>query len=109
MAKAFGAAKIITTVGSPTHREAGLTLGADLAINYREEDFVAETKRFTDGRGVDVILDIVAGYYVARDYDAAAMDGWVLQVGVIAGPAKDLHIVPMLTKRLTARMPATTT
>ena len=101
LAKAFGAAKIITTVGSQAHREASLALGADLAINYREEDFVAETKRSTDGRGVDVILDIIAGDYVARNYDAAAMDGRILQVGVIKGPAKDLNLVPMLTKRLT--------
>jgi NADPH:quinone reductase and related Zn-dependent oxidoreductases len=97
----FGAAKIITTVGSQAHREASLALGADLAIDYREDDFVAETKRFTDGRGVDVILDIIAGDYVARNYDAAAMDGRILQVGVIKGPAKDLNILPMLTKRLT--------
>src|SRR5471030_414886 len=101
LARAFGASKIITTVGSSAHREASLALGADLAINYLEEDFVAEAKRFTDGRGVDVILDIIAGDYVARNYDAAAMDGRILQVGVIAGPAKDLNLVPMLTKRLT--------
>lgn len=48
--------------------------GADLAIDYREEDVVAEAKRFTDGRGVDVILDIVAGDYVARNYDAYGLD-----------------------------------
>ena len=101
LAKAFGAAKIITTVGSQAHREASLALGADLAINYREEDFVAEAKRLTDGKGVDVILDIIAGDYVARNYEAAAMDGRILQVGVIKGPAKHLDILPMLTKRLT--------
>jgi len=101
LAKAFGAAKIITTGGSQAHREASLALGADLAINYREEDFVAETKRFTDGRGVDVILDIIAGDYVARNYDAAAMDGRILQVGMINGPAKDLNVLPMMMKRLT--------
>ena len=101
LAKAFGAEKIITTVGSQAHREASLALGADLAINYREEDFVAETKRFTDGSGVDVILDIIAGDYVARNYDAAAMDGRILQVGMINGPAKDLNVLPMMMKRLT--------
>src|ERR1700758_2960958 len=101
LAKAFGAAKIITTVGSQAHREASLALGADVAIDYRENDFVAETKRSTDERGVDVILDIIAGDYVGRNYEAAAMDGRIVQVGVIKGPAKDLNIVPMLTKRLT--------
>jgi NADPH2:quinone reductase len=102
LARAFGAAKIITTVGSQAHREASLALGADLAINYREEDFVAETKQFTDGSGVDVILDIIAGDYVARNYDAAAMDGRILQVGVINGPTtKNFNILPMMMKRLT--------
>jgi NADPH2:quinone reductase len=101
LAKAFGATKIITTVGSQAHREASLALGANVAIDYRENDFVAETKRSTDERGVDVILDIIAGDYVGRNYEAAAMDGRIVQVGVIKGPAKDLNIVPMLTKRLT--------
>lgn len=101
LAKAFGAAKIITTVGSEKHREASLALGADVAINYREHDFVVETKRATDERGVDVILDIIAGDYVGRNYQAAAMDGRIVQVGVIKGPAKDLDLFPMLTKRLT--------
>jgi NADPH:quinone reductase len=101
LAKAFGAAKIITIVGSQAHREASLALGADLAFNYREEDFVAETKRFIDGSGVDMILDIIADDYVARNYDAAAMDGRILLVSMIHGPAKDFNVLPMMMKRLT--------
>jgi NADPH:quinone reductase len=101
LAKAFGAAKIITTVASEAHRDASLGLGADLAINYLEEDFVEETKRFTDGNGVDVILDIIGGDYVARNYQAAAMNGRIVQVSVINGPSKELDLWPMLTKRLT--------
>ncbi len=101
LAKAFGASKIITTVGSQAHQDASLALGADLAINYLEADFVTETKQATAGKGVDVILDIIAGDYVQKNYDVAAMDGRILQVGVIKGPAKDLDVVPMMMKRLT--------
>jgi len=100
LAKAFGASKIITTVGSEAQQAASLRLGADLAVNYLEEDFVEEAIRFTDGVGVDVILDIIAGDYVARNYQAAAMNGRILQVSVINGPAKELDLFPMLTKRL---------
>ena len=101
LAKAFGASKIITTVSSPVHQEASLRLGADYAVNYHEEDFVTKVDEFTDGKGVDVILDIIAGDYVARNYKAAAMNGRILQVSVLKGPAKELDLWPMLTKRLT--------
>ncbi|QCP54988.1 zinc-binding dehydrogenase [Trinickia violacea] len=101
LAKAFGASKIITTVGSEAHRQASLRLGADLSINYREADFVEEVKRFTDGKGVDVILDIIAGDYVARNYQAAAMHGRIVQVSALGGPAKDLNIWPLMQKQLT--------
>lgn len=101
LAKAFGASTIITTVGSDAQRDASLRLGADLAIDYRNEDFVEAVKRFTDGKGVDVIVDIIAGDYVARNYAAAALNGRIVQIGVINGPAKELDLFPMLTKRLT--------
>lgn len=101
LAKAFGASTIITTVGTDAQRDASLRLGADLAIDYRNEDFVEAVKRFTDGKGVDVIVDIIAGDYVARNYAAAAMNGRIVQIGVINGPAKELDLFPMLTKRLT--------
>lgn len=101
LAKAFGAKKIITTVGSLQHQEASLKLGADVAVLYKEDDFVDATNAATDGHGADVILDIIAGDYVARNYAVAAMNGRIVQIGVIAGPAKELDLFPMLSKRLT--------
>lgn len=101
LAKAFCAAKIITTVGSEAHRQASLKLGADAAILYKEEDFVDAVHRETDGHGADIILDIVAGDYVARNYAAAAMNGRIVQIGVIGGVAKEVNLFPMLSKRLT--------
>ncbi len=101
LAKAFGASKIITTVGSDAQRDASVRLGADHAIDYRNEDFVEAVARFTDRNGVDVIVDIIAGDYVARNFKAAALNGRIVQIGVINGPAKELDLFPMLTKRLT--------
>ncbi|WP_245982881.1 NAD(P)H-quinone oxidoreductase [Trinickia fusca] len=101
LAKAFGASKIITTAGSEAHREASLRLGADLSINHREADFVEEVKRFTDGQGIDVILDIIAGDYLARNFEAAAMNGRIVQVSALKGAAKDFNIWPLMHKQLT--------
>jgi NADPH2:quinone reductase len=101
LAKAFGAGKIITTVGSAEHRDASLKLGVDLAVIYREEDFVELTKQVTDGHGADLILDIIGGDYVARNYAAAAMHGRIVQIGTLGGRVKDLDLFPMLAKRLT--------
>ena len=100
MRKAFGAAKIFTTISSEAQREASLRLGADLAIDYTEQDFVEEVLRGTEGRGVDVIVDIVAGDYVTRNYQAAAMNGRIVQIGVIKGKAAEVDLFPMLSKRL---------
>lgn len=101
LARAFGAAKIITTVGSPAHRDASLKLGADVAVLYREEDFVERTKAVTNGHGADLILDIIGGDYVARNYAAAAMYGRIVQIGTLGGRVKDLDLFPLLAKRLT--------
>ena len=76
LAKAFGA-KVIVTVGSKEKADACLKLGADRAINYKTEDFVAEVKTATEGAGANVILDMVGGDYIERNYDAAATDGRV--------------------------------
>lgn len=100
LAKAFGAT-VLTTAGSEEKCEACIALGADFAINYRTRDFVEEVWKFTDGKGVDVILDIVAGDYVARNYTAAALNGRIIQVGIQNGPAMKLNLMPMLAKRLT--------
>ena len=74
LAKAFGAT-VIVTAGSDEKCAACVALGADHAINYRTQDFVAEVKRLTGGRGVDVVLDMVAGDYVAREVECLADDG----------------------------------
>ncbi|CFQ30446.1 NAD(P)H-quinone oxidoreductase [Yersinia bercovieri] len=101
LSKAFGAKTVIVTVGSEEKQQACLTLGADIAINYHTQDFVAETKRATSGKGVDVIVDLIAGDYVARNYEAAAMNGRIVQIGTQNGNVKDLNLMLMLLKRLT--------
>ena len=100
LSKAFGAT-VLVTAGSEEKCRACETLGADLAINYRTRDFVEETKRFTRGKGADVVVDIIAGDYVARNYRAAAMNGRIVQIGVQHGPTKELNFMTMLSKRLT--------
>jgi putative PIG3 family NAD(P)H quinone oxidoreductase len=100
LAKTFGA-HVITTVGSEEKRQASLALGADVAINYHCEDFVEHTKRATDGKGANVIVDLIAGDYVAKNYQAAAMDGRIVQIGTQHGVIKELNLMPLLLKRLT--------
>ena len=100
LAKAFGAI-VLATAGSEEKCRACVALGADFAINYRAQDFVEEVRKFTDDKGVDVILDIVAGDYVTRNYKAAALNGRIIQVGIQNGAAKELNLMPMLAKRLT--------
>jgi putative PIG3 family NAD(P)H quinone oxidoreductase len=100
LSKVFGAT-VAVTVGSEEKRRACLALGASLAINYRTQDFVEEIKKFTGGRGADVVVDIVAGDYVARNYQAAALNGRIVQIGVQDGPARELNLMTMLSKRLT--------
>jgi putative PIG3 family NAD(P)H quinone oxidoreductase len=100
LAKAF-CAYVITTVGSEEKREASLALGADVAINYRTEDFVELTKTATNGKGADVIVDLIAGDYVEKNYRAAAMDGRIVQIGTQNGVVKELNLMPLLLKRLT--------
>jgi NADPH2:quinone reductase len=102
LSKAFGASKIITTVISDAHRQTSLELGADIVVNSAEEDFVGVVQRATGGSGVDVIVDILGGDYVAGNYRAAAMNGRIIQIGVVAGlVAKEVDISLMLIKRLT--------
>jgi len=100
LSSAFGAIPLVT-VGTEEKRQACIALGAHLAINYRTQDFVGEVKKFTDGKGVDVVVDIVGGDYVARNYKAAALNGRIVQIGVQNGPAKELNLMLMLTKQLT--------
>src|ERR1700758_630923 len=82
LAKALGS-KVIVTVGSKDKADACLKLGADRAINYKAEDFVAEVKAATGGHGADVILDMVGGEYIERNYDAAAIEGRIVQIAFL--------------------------
>lgn len=101
LTRAFGATQIFTTVSSKEHQEASLKIGADVAINYNEDDFVEVVKKHTDGKGVDFVLDIIAGDYIQRNYEVAAMNGTILQIGVLKGLADKVNVFPMLAKRLT--------
>ena len=99
LAKARGA-RVIVTVGSQEKAEACLKLGADVAINYNTQDFVAETKKATGGKGAEVIIDMVAGDYIQRNYEAAAMDGRVVQIAFQQPPKAMVDFRPLLMKRL---------
>ncbi len=100
LAKAFGA-KVIVTAGSDEKCAACLKLGADLAINYRNQDFVELVKQHTQGKGVDVILDMVAGPYVNRNFQAAAQNGRIVQIASQMGYKIELDIRPISAKCLT--------
>ena len=100
IAKALGA-RVLVTVGSADKAEACRALGAELAINYREQDFVAEAKAATAGRGVDVILDMVAGDYIGRGVQALAEDGRLALIAVQGGVASQIDAGLVLRKRLT--------
>jgi len=100
LAKAFGA-RVIATAGSDDKCAACVSLGADHAINYRTHDFVAEAKRVTDGRGVDVILDMVAGDYIARELQCLADDGRIALIAVQGGTAAQIDAGAVLRRRLT--------
>ena len=100
LAKAFGAT-VIATAGSPAKCEACLKLGADHAINYRDADFVAGVRDITGGRGADVILDMVGGSYIPRNYEAAAQDGRIVQIAFLQGSRVDIDFRRLMLKRLT--------
>lgn len=100
LGKAFGA-RVLTTAGSPEKCAACLRLGADVAIDYREQDFVAAVKEATDGRGANVILDMVGGDYIARNYQAAAQDGRIVQIAFLKGAKVEIDFTRLMLKRLT--------
>jgi len=100
LGKAFGA-RVIVTAGSQEKCDACLGLGADAAVNYRREDFVAATKAATQGRGADVILDMVGGDYIERNYEAAAAEGRIMQIAFQASPKATVDFRRLMLKRLT--------
>jgi NADPH2:quinone reductase len=99
LAKALGA-KVIVTAGSDDKCAACLTLGADHAINYKTQDFVAQAMKLTDGRGVDVVLDMVAGSYVAREIECMAEDGRIVIIAVQGGVKAEINAGLVLRRRL---------
>ena len=100
LAKALGST-VIVTAGSDDKCNACLTLGADHAINYQIADFVAEVKRITAGAGVNVILDMVAGPYVAREIECLAEDGRLVIIAVQGGIKSEINAGLVLRRRLT--------
>ena len=100
LGKAFEA-RVIVTAGSAQKCAACRELGADVAINYREGDFVEATLRATDGRGADVILDMVGGDYLPRNTAAAAVEGRIALIATQGGNKAELDLRPLMVKRLT--------
>ena len=99
MAKALGSI-VFTTAGSKEKCAACRRFGADVAVNYQEQDYVEVLKQVTDGQGVDVILDMVGGDYVARNLKLAAKDGRVVSISFIKGSHVEIDMMSILRKRL---------
>ena len=99
LAKAFGA-KVIVTVGSQEKADACVKLGADKAINYKTEDWAKETMAATGGKGADVILDMVGGDYIDKNYDVAAVEGRIVQIAFLQGQKATVNFAKLMMKRL---------
>lgn len=100
LAKAFGA-RVFATAGTTAKARACEKFGAVRGIDYRTEDFVAVLRDETAGRGVDVVLDMVAGSYVNRNLEAAAMEGRIVTISLLGGPRAEIDMLTILRKRLT--------
>ena len=100
LAKAFGA-RVFVTAGSDEKCAACIALGAELAINYNTTDFISAVKQATDGVGVAVILDMVGGDYVERNWIAAAVEGRIVQIATLNGPSQEVNFARLMQKRLT--------
>ena len=100
LGKALGA-EVLVTAGSAAKCAACRTLGADYAFNYKTEDWVAAVAKATGGRGADVILDMVGGGYMARNLEAAAVDGRIVQIAFMDGAETPMNVAKLMLKRLT--------
>jgi putative PIG3 family NAD(P)H quinone oxidoreductase len=100
LAKAFGAT-VYVTAGSDEKCQACRELGADAAINYRDEDFVERISELTNERGIDVILDMIGGDYLPRNLKSLAMEGRIVQIALQGGPKVEMNLLPIMLKRLT--------
>lgn len=100
LAKAFGI-NVIVTAGSQEKCDFCLQLGADAVINYREKDFVSEVRRFTEDKGVDVILDMIGGDYLARNIKCMTYDARLVQIAIQKGYQAEINLLAVMLKRLT--------
>jgi putative PIG3 family NAD(P)H quinone oxidoreductase len=100
LAKAFGA-RVIATAGSAEKGRVCTELGADRAVNYRSEDFVAACKEATGGKGVNLTLDMVGGEYTDRNIAAAAEDGRIVQIATLGGAEVKINLARLYVKRVT--------
>ena len=100
LAKVFGAT-VYVTAGSDEKCQACTDLGADAAINYRSEDFVARISELTNERGVDLILDMIGGDYLPRNLKCLAVEGRIVQIALQGGPKVEMNLLPIMLKRLT--------
>ena len=100
LAKAFGA-KVMATAGSDDKCQACLDLGADVAVNYKTDDFVKRAKEATGGKGIDVTLDMVGGAYTDRNVVAAAEDGRIVQIATLGGAEATINVARLMMKRVT--------
>jgi putative PIG3 family NAD(P)H quinone oxidoreductase len=100
LAKAFGA-RVMVTAGTEEKCAACRKLGADFAVNYKTEDFVAAVKQTTDGKGANVILDMVGGDYIERNYEAAAVEGRIVQIAFQGASKATVDFRRLMLKRLT--------
>ncbi len=98
LAKALGA-RVAVTAGSPAKLQACRELGADIAINYRESDFVEALQQATDGAGADVILDVVGAKYLARNVEALAIGGRLVVIGLLGGTKAELNLATLMGRR----------
>ena len=99
-------ARVAVTAGSPEKLEACRSLGAEVLVNYREQDFVEELKAATGGAGADVILDNMGAKYLARNVDALAVNGRLVGIGLQGGPAAELDLGTLLSKRAAVIAPS---
>ena len=94
-------ARVIATAGSDSKCLAAEQLGATRAVNYKTEDFVAAVSEITEGRGVDVVLDIIGGAYLGRNLECLAKDGRLVQIGLQGGASAEIPLRPIMLRRLT--------
>ncbi|WP_395705879.1 NAD(P)H-quinone oxidoreductase [Casimicrobium huifangae] len=101
LARAFGAGKVIVTCGDQSKIDYALALGAHVGINYKAQDFVAETRAATDGHGADVVLDMVGAPYFQQNLAACATDGRIAQIAFQHGAKAELNMQELMLRRLT--------